>query len=216
MTVNSVLNWLGLGQNSKSLQPVSVQADKYIDTCDNCINDLNNDQKLELAEFVIHYNKNKDLYNEAGFAADVPNIVVAAIHYRESSGDFKTYLSQGDPLGTRTYANGDSNNGKSLPDDTPNTIVFSDWKDAAIFALKHEFRAKQASGITYNEKSIKDMLTFCEYFNGLGYQKRNLLSPYNYSCTSCYKSGKFTSDGNFDEDVIDKQLGVLVMLRAII
>lgn len=187
----------------------------YRDARPECVNNLTDDQKSDLADFVKCYNGNKDKYESVGKVTDIPSFLVAAIHWRESGGDFTTYLSQGDPLGTRTWANGDSNNGHSLPDGA-GTILFTDWNDAAIFALNHEVRAKKASGISYDEQDIGDCLTFAEYYNGLGYQTLNVQNPYLYNGTTCYSKGKFDEDGHYNKNLIDEQLGVLVMLRALI
>lgn len=188
----------------------------YHDLRPECATGLTSDQKSDLNDFIGHYKTNSSIYDRVGKSSNVPAILVAAIHWREASGDFTTYLSQGDPLGTRTWANGDSNDGKSLSASIPNTILFTNWDDAAIFALNYETSAKSVSGISYDEQDINDMLTFAEYYNGLGYKKRGVPSPYILSGTSCYKSGKFDSDGHYNSQDVDDQIGVLVMLRALV
>ncbi len=200
---------------SEVTPPVTPEV-KYINLHPECKDKLTDDQKDELAQFVKHYRANEDLYKSVGLQADVPAIVVAAIHKREADCNFNSYLSNGDRLSTRTYISGDSNEGKILSENTPNTIIFNNWIDGAVFALKHEIRARQASGISYDEKDISDMLIFCEIYNGSGYRYRHAISPYVYACTSCYQKGKFTDDHGYDADAVDHQLGCLIMIRALI
>jgi lysozyme family protein len=198
-------------QNPAPVEPPT----QYRDLKSECVTKLDDDQTSDLNNFISIFKNNIDKYNQVGFKAGVPPMLVAALHYREASGDFTCYLSQGDPLGTRNYANGDSNNGHSLPASTPNTILYTDWEEAAIFALNYETRAKAVSGISYQETDIGDILTFSIYYNGLGYNNRNVPDPYILAGTTCYTSGKFTSDGTYSSSAVDGQLGVLVMLRAI-
>ena len=188
----------------------------YRDLRPECITSLTSSQQTDIQNFLACYNANKGTYTAVGLTANVPAMLVAAIHWREASGDFSSYLEQGDPIGSVTYANGDSNNGVSLPPGTPNTISFTNWNDAAVWALNQNVEGQKASGISYDEGDINDMLTYAEYYNGTGYKDRGLPSPYTLAGTSCYQKGKFTSDGTFDPNAVDTQLGVLVMLRAVI
>lgn len=168
-----------------------------------CENNLSSNQKSDLTNFIINYKKNLDIYNQVAIAADIPEILVAAIHWREASGDFTTYLHNGDPLGKPTSH-------------IPKGLFFTEWIPAAVDALDRETLAKKASGISYEETNINDMLIYAEYFNGLGYKKRKLPSPYILAGTTCYIKGKFDNDGDFNSNDVDRQLGILSMLRAII
>jgi hypothetical protein len=58
------------------------------------------------------------------------------------------------------------------------------------------------------------MLTLQEMYNGLGYANKNRPSAYIWSGTNQYKSGKYVSDGVYDPNAIDSQLGCAVMLKA--
>ncbi len=196
--------------------PTPASPSSYHDLRSECVNGLTTSQQSDLQSFLNCYNNNLSKYQEVGQRAGIPAMLVAAIHWREASGNFTCYLEQGDPLGTRTYANGDSNNGVSLPVGTPNTVLFTDWIDAAVWALNQETEGKAAAGISYSETDVNDMLTFAEYYNGTGYMKMGVPSPYTLSGTSCYTRGKYTSDGSYNPNVVDEQIGVLVMLRAII
>ena len=188
----------------------------YRDTRPECITKLSDEQTADLQSFLTHYKNNVDQYTKVGQLSNIPAMVVGAIHWREASGDFNSYLENGDPLGSVTYANGDSNNGHSLPVGTSNTISFNNWDDSAVWSLNQNVEGMKMSGLSFSETDINDMLTFCEYYNGTGYKNMGVPSPYCLAGTSCYKSGKYISDGNYDSNAVDTQLGILVMLRSII
>lgn len=124
----------------------------------------------------------------------VPADVIFAIHYREASLDFKTCLHNGDPLpGPTTHV-------------PKGRGPFLNWESACADALL------QKQSIFPKEWDIIGKLEFCEAYNGLGYKKRGLPSPYNLSWTNEYQSGKYVADGKFDPNFVDKQCGVLPIL----
>jgi len=86
---------------------------------------------------------------------------------------------------------------------------FASWKDAAIDALVN-CAPKAAS---WPDWKIGGALTLLEEYNGLGYAARGLPSPYIWASTDQYKKGKFVSDGHFDPNVVDSQLGCAALLN---
>mgnify|MGYP001782812480 FL=1 len=59
------------------------------------------------------------------------------------------------------------------------------------------------------------MVSFAEVYNGLGYYYNGHVSPYIYSGTSAYTSGKYVSDSNYDANAVDKQPGIYILIRKI-
>ena len=173
------------------------------------------DLDAEMSAFLHQWEQHAERYGSVSGFAEVPAALLAALHWRESTGSFSCYLSNGDKLGTVTYVDGRSNNGKAIPHGV-DTVVFDkfSWDGAAIFAIQHEVSALKESGIT-QFSGLDVCCDFAERFNGLGYVRRGLTSPYVLSGTDGYSSGKFVSDGHYDSKVIDRQLGVLPMLRAL-
>lgn len=165
--------------------------------------DMTDGQKSDYVLFGKHWNANKVRYMAVGAVANVPGPLVAVINWREESGSFSGYLHNGDPLGKPTT-------------DEPVGILFNDWELAAADALSihREPRAWALSGVSARS-GLTDMCVFCEAYNGLGYAKHGFPSPYVLAGTTGYSQGKFTSDGRFDENAVDAQLGVLQLLRAI-
>jgi hypothetical protein len=62
--------------------------------------------------------------------------------------------------------------------------------------------------------SIGGTLTKLEEYNGLGYAARGRPSPYIWSGTDQYISGKYVRDGVYDPNAIDSQLGCAGLLMA--
>jgi hypothetical protein len=87
---------------------------------------------------------------------------------------------------------------------------FISWEAAAIDALVNcaPYAARNA------DWSIGPSLTKLEEYNGLGYAARGLPSPYLWSGTDQYKSGKYVRDGVYDPNAVDSQLGCAGLLKA--
>ncbi len=87
---------------------------------------------------------------------------------------------------------------------------FASWEEAAVDALvncsPHAARNK--------DWSIGAALTKLEEYNGLGYAARGRPSPYIWSGTNQYVSGKYVRDGVYDPNVVDSQLGCAGLLMA--
>lgn len=124
---------------------------------------------------------------------------VACTHYRESSLNFNTQLGQGDPL-NRVSVHVPKGRGP-----------FASFEDGAYAALVN--CAPYAARI--HDWSMPGMLTVLEMYNGLGYARRGVPSPYVWSGMSPYHSGKYVSDGVYDPNTVDKQLGVAGLLKLL-
>jgi lysozyme family protein len=172
---------------------------------------LSADQQADLAKFLKVWKDPlaQSRYQSVGHAADVPPALVAALHWRESGGDFTTYLHNGDPMKDAA--------GNPIPTvHVPRGILFNAWTTAATDAINREPAARAGSGIENWTASLPAMCIFAEYFNGEGYRERGVPDPYVLAGTSGYDRGKFTADGEYDPTAVDDQIGVLALLRAIV
>ena len=156
-----------------------------------------------LNKFGKKYTKNKKKYKNISKRTKLPPQLIAAIHYRESSCNFKTYLHNGDPLGKPTIH-------------VPKGIYFEKFTDAAVDALKEKNKFRKKYKLKADSKDMAAMLSFAEVYNGLGYFNKGVVSPYIYSGTNLYKKGKFVSDGSYNASVTDKQPGVYILIKKII
>jgi lysozyme family protein len=159
--------------------------------------------KADLARFQRNWELNRARYEAVAAQTGVPAPLIAALHWRESTGNFNTYLHQGDPLGRPAT---------HVPRNIP---VFHKWEDAAVHALNLKKNIRDDLSLTASTTDTAAMATYAEYYNGLGYHKRGKPSPYVYSGTDQYQRGKFVRDGVYDPNHRDRQLGVITMIESI-
>lgn len=141
----------------------------------------------------------KPRYQTVEARTGVPWFVIAVIHERESGQNWFANLAQGDPW-NRVSVHVPAGRGP-----------FKSWEEAAIDAL-----TDCAPYLARNRDwSIGGTLAKIEEYNGLGYAARGVSSPYVWSGTDQYKSGKYVRDGIYDSAAVDSQPGCAGLLLAI-
>jgi lysozyme family protein len=144
---------------------------------------------------------NRQQYVAAQLKTSVPWEVIACIHYRESSLNFKAVLHNGERIV------GTQNKTKLVP---KGCGPFATWEASAIDALlmkKYLFPKVW---------TIETELKFIEAFNGLGYKRKRELSPYVWAATTKHdETGKYVADGRYDAKAIEKQLGAVAILKTL-
>ncbi len=140
-------------------------------------------------------------YQQAGQSLRIPWYFVALIHNMEASLDFTRHLHNGDPLSARTV---------QVPKGRPKTGAppFT-WEFSAADALS----MKGLSADT--DWSLAGLLYQLERYNGWGYRlyHAHVLSPYLWSFSSHYTSGKYVADGTWSDTARSAQCGAAVLLR---
>ena len=175
----------------------------------NATETLNPQQQKDMEQFIKNWDSNKARYEEVASKSGVPAKLVASLHWRESTGDFGTYLHQGDPLGKKAVH--EPNFDQGVP-------IFKEWEPAAEHALGMKERTRNAYKIDENTTDEAALASYAERYNGLGYHNyHSMASPYVFAGTDQYKKGKYRSDGagGWDPNFKDSQLGVLSMMRGI-
>jgi lysozyme family protein len=137
-------------------------------------------------------------YSAVQSATGVPVIVVAAIHERESDADFSTYLGNGDPL-SRPSVHVPRGRGP-----------FKTWALGAIDALTLD-RLNQVTDWTWERACYE-----WELYNGFGPRSHGRKTGYVWAGTSVYDGGKYVSDGVWDPNTWDTQLGCFPVARAMV
>ena len=127
----------------------------------------------------------------------VPWWFVACLHYRESNLDFGTYLGNGQSLHRKTT---------EVP---AGRGPFANFEHGAYDALEIQGFAR------VTDWSIEHALFEAEAFNGFGYVRYGVNSPYVWAATDQYERGKFVSDGRFSASTIDPQLGVASIVKTL-
>lgn len=170
----------------------------------NASDSLTPQQEKDMEQFVKNWESNKARYQEVADSTGVPAKLIASLHWRESTGDFGTYLHQGDPLGKKAV---------NEPADIP---IFKEWEPAAEHALGMKKGIRDSFKIDQDTTDEAALTSYAERYNGLGYfNYRAMASPYVYAGSDQYKKGKYVGDGNWDANHKDTQLGVLPMMRRI-
>jgi lysozyme family protein len=142
---------------------------------------------------------NKARYVALQTTTGVPWFVVGVVHYLESDLDFTVHLHNGDPLAARTVHApvGRPKNGQP---------PFS-WEDSAQDAF-------ELSGTnTVRDWSIVRILYELERYNGLGYRRRQINTPFLWNCTSNYAQGLFNPVGVFDPNLVAAKCGGAALLK---
>ncbi|MEA2273863.1 MAG: hypothetical protein QOI98_2571 [Solirubrobacteraceae bacterium] len=143
-------------------------------------------------------------YESAGHPIGVPWWFVAVIHNMEASRNFNAHLHNGDPLTARTV---------HVPAARPVTgkPPFT-WEASARDALTMR-------GLGHvSDWSISHALYQIEGYNGWGYRQfhSQVKSPYLWSFSQHYTSGKYVADGKWSSSAVSAQCGAAVLVRRMV
>lgn len=158
----------------------------------------------EVTKDVTNICNNKGRYEAVASKLNIPWYFVGLIHCMEASLNFKTHLHNGDPLTARTV---------HVPAGRPQTgnPPFT-WEESAIDALT----LRGLNKVT--DWSLPSILYHLEGYNGFGYRGEDppINTPYLWSYSNNYTSGKFVADGKYDPDAVSKECGAAVLLRQMV
>jgi lysozyme family protein len=141
-------------------------------------------------------------YRKIQDATGVPWYFVGLLHMRESSNDFRGVLHNGEKIiGTKKVTS-------LVP---AGRGPFRSWEEAAIDALKLKGLQK------IKDWPVERVAYEAERYNGLGYTRASIgiNSPYLWAGSNHQQRGKFVSDGKFDPNAVDTQMGVMTVLKRI-
>lgn len=139
----------------------------------------------------------KKRYQDVEKTTGVPWWFIAVVHEREASQRWDRQLAQGDPLSRKST---------HVP---KGRGPFKTWEEGAVDALVNcaPYAARN------KDWSIGGALAKLEEYNGLGYYRKGIPSPYIWAGTDQYVKGKYVADGVFDPNHVDKQLGCAGLLK---
>ncbi|MGH6781275.1 MAG: hypothetical protein ACREB5_04120 [Sphingomonadaceae bacterium] len=132
----------------------------------------------------------------------VPWHFIGVIHCLESSFNFRAHLHNGDfPLTART---------RQVPKGRPSIwLPPDDWESSAKDALR------LLGFVNETDWSLEKTLYRLERYNGFGYRKRRVATPYLWSFSNHYESGKYVSDGSWSPTSKSQQCGAAMMLKVL-
>jgi lysozyme family protein len=145
-------------------------------------------------------------YRAVAQATRVPWHVVGLIHLMESSCNFGTHLHNGDSLAHRTAR---------VPAGRPTSDVADPpfaWSTSAVDALTQGNHKLHLVADWSRERELYEL----ERYNGFGYRRRGLATPYLWSGSDRYVKGKFVRDGVFDPDAVSAQIGAGTIMKAML
>lgn len=152
----------------------------------------------EIKDVCSKFYKNQERYRVVSAACGVPEKLIFALHYRESSLNFLGVLHNGERI---------LNTGRKTSLVPKGRGPFITWEEAAIDALLLK------KSIFPKDWNFKSMCDLAEKFNGMGYARRGELSPYVWAGTERHdETGKYVADGKYSSTAIEKQLGVAAIL----
>lgn len=149
------------------------------------------------ASLVVKY---KPLYDPVADATKVPWWLLGCIDDREEGFNHRGYLGNGDPWNKKTV---------HVP---RGRGPFKSWSDGAIDAIHISGWDILPSGHHWDTVTC---LFKAEAFNGEGYEHRGLRSPYVFGATNMQQRGKYTSDGHWDGNAWDVQVGMAAIMLAL-
>ncbi len=144
---------------------------------------------------------NRTRYETVSRSSRVPWEVIAAIHNMEASLRFDRHLHNGDPLDDRT---------KQVPKGRPEhgEPPFT-WEVSATDALAYD----KLTG--WPDWTISGTLYKLEGYNGWGYRGHRIPSPYLWSFSQHYTSGKYVADGKWSATAVSAQCGAALILKEL-
>ena len=160
------------------------------------------ERRGEVAYYVKRLRQGQPTYAQLGAELSIPWAFIGVIHAMECGFNFTTHLHNGDPLNARTV---------HVPAGRPlgGTPPFT-WSQSARDALM------QKGYHQIDDWSVAHMLYLLERYNGMGYRRRGVATPYLWSFSNLYEKGKFIADGRFDADAVSRQCGAVPMLKAVL
>lgn len=164
---------------------------------DTCL--INSEKYTDIDSYIKTMLQAQQRYENVSAETNVPWHIIAIIHCMEGSLSFNTHLHNGDPLTARTV---------QVPAGRPKngTPPFT-WEFSAKDALSYD-------GLdTWEDWSVPGSLYKLEGYNGYGYHRLGINSPYLWSYSNNYTKGKFVKDGVFSATAVSKQCGAAVILR---
>jgi lysozyme family protein len=159
---------------------------------------INPGHEKQISLIVSKITSGKARYQKIETQTGVPWAWIGIVHNLEGSCNFSTYLGNGQPLSRKT------------------TLVpagrgpFDTWENGAIDALT----LVGVSKVT--DWSLSRWLYQFEAYNGFGYAKFNVNSPYIWSFSNLYSRGKYVADGDFDSSAVSAQCGAAVILKTML
>jgi lysozyme family protein len=203
-----VLAWLGLVLPARAETPDPATRYEryrrsYAELFDTCV--IRPERKASVAWYVdkLTSPKYRTAYEKLEDDVCIPWYFIGVIHALETSFNFNAHLHNGDPLERRTVHVPAGRPEKWLPP--------SDWQSSAKDALTFE---KYTDHLDWN---LERILFRLEGYNGFrSREQHGINTPYLWSFSNHYTSGKFVADNEWSATAVSEQCGAAVMIKAMV
>ncbi len=177
--------------------------DGYLKLFDACKVKAENRSEVDWYMSKLTSAKYRTRYEAVANAVCVPWYFIGIVHALEASLNFEGHLHNGDPLSERTV---------QVPAGRPKIWgPPSDWEASARDALEYEGFTNQT------DWSLAHTLFRYEAYNGFRSRElHDINTPYLWSFSNHYDSGKFVADNVWSDDAVSKQCGAGVLLRELV
>lgn len=150
-------------------------------------------------------------YRALAATTGVPWWFMGLIHLLEGSCDFRRHLHNGDPLGARTV---NVPAGRPVAGKPPFT-----WEESATDAFDYhgwlpDRVHRLADGAP--DWTLPTCLWRFEAWNGFGYRDHEVRTPYLWAGSNLEQSGRYVTDGVWNDTTWSKQIGAAVVLKAMV
>jgi lysozyme family protein len=172
----------------------------YNDLFNTC--EVNPDHLSELESIILRITTFQDKYQTVMNTSSVPWHVIAVIYNMECSLRFDQHLHNGDSLKARTV---NDPPGRPKAGQPP----FA-WEVSALDALQYD------NLTTWPDWSVGGICYKLEGYNGWGYRSHGINTPYLWSYSNQYTSGKYIADGVWSDTAVSRQCGAAVILRRMV
>jgi lysozyme family protein len=155
-----------------------------------------------IAKAICHH---QERYQAVSKQTGAPWQWIGTLHHMECGGNFGQHLANGDPIDAPTVQ-------------VPAGIPAGTWEECAVAALAlpgKDYRLDNM--IDWGPSAKTKILWRTEAYNGFGYRlyRPEVLSPYLWSGTNHYKSGKYVADGKWSADAVSAQVGAVPILMEL-
>ena len=175
----------------------------YLDLFDTCVVRPERQSTVNFYVDTLTATKNRSIYEQVEEAVCVPWYFIGAIHALETSFNFRDHLHNGDPISARTF---------HVPAGRPKQwLPPSDWVSSAKDALEYE---KYTNHTDWN---LAKLLYRLEKYNGTRSRlEHGINTPYLWSFSNHYTSGKFVADNVWSSVAVSNQPGTAVMIKELV
>lgn len=159
----------------------------------------------DLGFYLTKLKQHRERYEAVGEPLGIPWYFIGCIHALEGGFDFNTHMFNGDPLTARTVRVPEGQ-----PEAPPANRERYTWEESATAAMRFKGFDRDT------DWSLPRLLYRWERYNGFGYRRQGVPTPYLWSFSTLYDKGRFVADHEFDPNARSKQAGAATMVKGLV